>query len=179
MNSIYTLRDIHNLLAKKYPKYPRWTYDIYERTTGQRRSATIEDFTRNMFDTTALVFDYKGEEYSLDVAVSNFSFVVYEDEPNIMGSGSTTREKDDFSSDWIELLLDENEEKYAKMLLRYSERHKKKIQSEAEQKIANFTAKVEAEAKRASSRYEDLSQKAKWFLPITDIVEVESELRGE
>ena len=177
MKAIYTLKNIHDLLLEKYPNV-EWNYEIYERATGKRRNAIIEDFSENMYDTLTLAFIHKNNEYSLDVAVSNFSFVVYEDEPNIMGSGSITRIKDVFTNDWTNLLLDEYEEKYAKILLRYSEKRKKQIKDNAEQKIANYAAEIKQKAYREASPYEDMSQKAKEILPITDIVNIEKEVNS-
>jgi len=140
MKTIYTLNDIHAVLLKKYPKL-EWNYEIYERVTGKKRQVTIEDFTENMFDTLALACTYKNDEYSLDVSVSYFQFLVYEDEPNIMGSGSTTRLRDNFTSDWIDLLLSEHGFDYATMLLDYSEKCKRQIHYKAVEEIGNYIKK--------------------------------------
>ena len=175
MKPIYNLEDIHDLLSKKYERYD-WDYEIYDRM-GKKRKATIEDFTDNITNIVTLAIMYKNDEYDLDVQVTNFSFVVYQDEPNIMGSGATTSVKNNFTSDWIKFLLDKYEGRYAKKLLQYSEKCKNRIKEDAEYDIAIYTNKVNDKAKRESAPYENLSRMAKQFLPLTDIVDIEQEIK--
>ena len=92
MKTYYTLKDIQTLLSQKYPNL-KWNYEIYESRTGEKIQASIENFTENLKDTLKLACTYKDNEYPLDVSVSDFSFLVFEDEPNIMDSGSTIKLK--------------------------------------------------------------------------------------
>ena len=175
MRVAYSLKDIHNFLSQKYVKFD-WDYEIYDRR-GIKRRATIEDFTNDIYDTVSLVFIYRRDEYNLDVQVTNFSFVVYEDEPNIMGSGSTTKVRDNFTSEWVSFLLDRYGARYAKSLLRYSEIYKKQIKEDAEREIASYANKVQIKAKQRASHYENLAQKAKQFLSTTEVAEAEQEFK--
>jgi hypothetical protein len=168
--SNYTLNDIQTLLFQKYPKL-KWNYEIYERSTGEKRQAEIEDFTENMQYTLALACTYKDNEYSLDVSVSDFAFLVYEDEPNIMGSGSTQRLRDDFTNDWTNLLLAEHGYDYANSLINYCEKRKKQINENAMQEITKQVQKIKARAELKSLPYEKLIQKAQIVLPSSDFME--------
>ena len=165
MKTFYTLKNIHDLLAQKYPKIIQWNYDIYDPITGKTKKATIEDFKNNPYDTIPLIFVYDNDiQFSLDVRVSNFNFVVFDQEPNIMGSGSTTVLKDDFTRDWIQLLLNEHKSDYAEALTTYTQQNIKRIEDYANNKITEFANKVNADAKRYSSEYEELERLAQPFL---------------
>ena len=172
MNTIYTLEDIQQFLSQKYSKF-QWNYQIYDSKTGKKRQATLDDFTANTFHTLPLVIIYRDSEYSLDINISDFNFIIYEDEPNIMGSGSTQKVKDNFSDEWINFLLDKYEEFYAKNLLIYSETNKKRINDEMERKIEAYRFAIKEKAEKDLSPYESLSRKAKDFLSIGDIIEVQ------
>lgn len=169
MASIYTLKDIHALLTQKYQKL-KWNYEIYESSTGEKRQAEIKDFTENMRDTLALACTYKDDEYSLDVSVSDFAFLVYEDEPNIMGSGSIQRLRDNFTQDWTNLLLAEYGCDYANSLINYCEKRKKQINANAMQEITKQVQKIKARAELEALPYEKLIQKAKNVLPGSDFI---------
>ena len=170
MKTNYTLKDIQTLLLQKYPKL-KWNYEIYESRTGNKIQASIENFTENMQDTLTLACTYKDNEYPLDVSVSDFAFLVYEDEPNIMGSGSTTRLRDDFTNDWTSLLLAEHGEDYAKKLINYCERRKKQINDNAMQEITKHVQKIKARTELELLPYEKLIQKAINVLPTSDFLE--------
>lgn len=172
MEAIFTLNNIHDLLASKYVKGFEWNYQIYDRKNGKKKLATIEDF-EDSSRAVALVIDYKDDEYSLDVAVSDFSFMVFEDEPNIMGSGSTTHLRDNFTNDWITLLLNEHKDEYAKRLLRYSKNNIDRIKKNADEDIAEYINKVHEKVKKQSFHFEHLAEQAKQHLPLLDIVEIE------
>ncbi len=120
MKTYYTLKDIQTLLLQKYPNL-KWNYEIYESRTGEKIQASIENFTENLKDTLTLSCTYKDNEYPLDVSVSDFSFLVFEDEPNIMDSGSTTKLRNNFTNDWTSLLLEEYGCDYAKNLVNFCE----------------------------------------------------------
>lgn len=168
----YTLDNIQKLLSQEYPFF-QWNYEISDRQTGNKREVKIEDFTNSLFYTVSLPVYYKNDEYSLDVAVSDFEFIIYEDEPNIMGSGSTYRVKDDFSNNWINLLLDEHKENYAKVLLTYSEKILKQIEDKAKEEISVFSKKIQEKANRNSLPFKNFSKLAKQYLPQEDISETE------
>ena len=164
MKPIYTLNNIHDLLLKKYPNF-EWSYEIYDRRTGDKKIAEIEDFSNNLFETLALVFMHNDDEYSLDVAVSNFNFMVYEDEPNIMDSGSVTRLRDNFTSEWVDLLLSEHGLTYANELISYCEKCKKQINDRAMDEIAKQVKIINARAELDALPYERLMQRARKVLP--------------
>lgn len=170
METVYTLKDIQTLLLQKYPKL-NWNYEIYDRKSGEKVQASIETFNQNMQDALRLVCTYKDNEYPLDVSVSNFSFLVYEEEPNIMDSGSTMRLKNNFTNDWTSLLLAEHGNDYANKLIGYCEKCKKQINYNAMQEITQYTQKIKAKAELESLPFEKLIQKAKSVLPTSDFTE--------
>lgn len=178
MKTAFTLKDIHDFLLER--GYPEWNYEVYDRKTGEKRKATLEDFDYSgRYSTTDLAFtDKHGNDCNLEIYVTDFAFLTYRDEPNIMGSGSTTYDHKDFSNDWINFLLYTHEEEYAKKLLKYAEQNKQRIKKEAEDKIEKFRWKTQQEVKGPYMRYKDLESKAKMILTVGDIIEVEEELKN-
>ena len=173
METIYTLEDIRDFIKREFPF--DWNYDVWDKKTGQHRKATLEDFDYSgIHSTTDLAFfKGKGEDaYSLEVHLSDFAFLTYRDEPNVMGSGSTTYLNRDLTKEWINLLLSTHGEKYAKRLLRYAKSNEQRIKEEAEQKVEKYRLKVQAEAKGPYTYYRDLEQKAKELLSHDDITEI-------
>lgn len=167
MKAIYTLKDIQTFLSQKYPKL-NWNYEIYDSKSGEKIQASIENFNENLCRTVALAFTYKNNEFSLDVSVSNFSFLVYEEEPNIMDSGSTLRLKHNFTDDWISLLLAELGHDYAKELISYCKKRQEQINDNAMQEITEYAQKIKAKAEIPSLPYEKLIQKANNVLSSLD-----------
>ena len=167
MKTIYTLKDIQTFLSQKYPKL-NWNYEIYDSKSGEKIQASIENFNENLYRTIALACSYKNNEFSLDVSVSNFSFLVYEDEPNIMDSGSTLRLKHNFTDDWTSLLLAEHGHDYAKELISYCEKRKEQINDNAMQEITEYAQNIKAMAKQKSLPYEKLIQNANNVLASLD-----------
>ena len=170
MKAIYTLKDIQTYLSQKYPKL-NWNYEIYDSKSGEKIQASIENFNENLCRTVALAFTYKNNEFSLDVSVSNFSFLVYEEEPNIMDSGSTLRLKHNFTDDWISLLLAELGHDYAKELISYCKKRQEQINDNAMQEITEYAQKIKAKAEIPSLPYEKLIQKANNVLSSLDNAE--------
>ena len=170
MKAIYTLKDIQTFLSQKYPKL-NWNYEIYDSKSGEKIQASIENFNENLCRTVALAFTYKNNEFSLDVSVSNFSFLVYEEEPNIMDSGSTLRLKHNFTDDWISLLLAELGHDYAKELISYCKKRQEQINDNAMQEITEYAQKIKAKAEIPSLPYEKLIQKANNVLSSLDNAE--------
>ena len=170
MKTIYTLKDIQTFLSQKYPKL-NWNYEIYNSKSGEKIQASIENFNENLCPTVALACTYKNNEFSLDVSVSNFSFLVYEDEPNIMDSGSTLRLKHNFTDDWTSLLFAELGHDYAKELISYCEKRKEQINDNAMQEITEYAQKIKAKAEIQSLPYEKLIQKANNALSYLDNAE--------
>lgn len=170
MKAIYTLKDIQTFLSQKYPKL-NWNYEIYDSKSGEKIQASIENFNENLCRTVALACTYKNNEFSLDVSVSNFSFLVYEEEPNIMDSGSTLRLKHNFTDDWISLLLAELGHDYAKELISYCKKRQEQINDNAMQEITEYAQKIKAKAEIQSLPYEKLIQKANNVLSSLDNAE--------
>lgn len=54
MKTAFTLKDIHDFLLER--GYPEWNYEVYDRRTGEKRKATIEDFTDEIYSTVELAF---------------------------------------------------------------------------------------------------------------------------
>jgi len=172
VKTIFTLEDIQDLLMRKYAL--DWQYDVWDRQTGEKRSAALEDFDYSgRYNTTELAFyDKYGIDRNLEVYVSDFEFITYRDESNVMGSGSTTYVDKDFTKEWINLLLYAHGEKYAKRLLEYAENNQQRIKEEAGQKVEKYRLKVQAQAKGPYTYYRDLEQKAKSVLFFDNITEI-------
>lgn len=171
MQTYYTLKDIQTLLLQKYPKL-KWNYEIYDSRTGEKISASIKNFTENMQDTLTLACTYNvNNDYPLIISVSDFAFLVYEDETNILGSGSTRRLKYNLTNNWISLLLSEHGYGYAKKLICYCEKRKEQINHNATEEITKHIQKIKAKAKLETLPYEKLIQKASTVLQSSEFVE--------
>lgn len=172
MKTTYTFDDIRDFLKRKFAL--NWNYDLWDKKTGESRQATLEDFNYSgMYSTTDLaIHDRCGNDYILTVYVSNFEFITYRDEPNIMGSGSTTYVNKDLSYQWIDYLLHKHGEEYAKILFKNSARNKKRIQNEMVEKINNYTQQVRNENRVELDHYEELKKKALTYLTDSDIVDL-------
>lgn len=167
MKPNYTLKDVQTLLLQKFPKL-NWNYEIYENRTGEKIRASIEDFIRHTQGTVGLACLYGNNEFPLYVSVSDFSFLVFEDETDVMGSGSTIRLRNNFTNDWTSLLLKKYGYDYAKQLVNYCEKCKKQINDNAMQEITKLVQKVKARAEQEALPYEQLIQKAKNILPTSN-----------
>lgn len=173
MGTIYTLEDIRDYLKQQFAI--DWQCEVWDRRTGQKRSATLEDFDYSgRYSSTELAYcDKRGNDYNLEVYVTDFEFITYKDESNIMGSGSTTS----FTNhcDWVGYLFETHEEEYAKSLLAHALKNKQRIKQEAEEKIEKFRWKTQQEAKGPYMYYRDLELLAKSVLTIGEIVEIEQQ----
>lgn len=174
MQTTFTLEDIRDFLKQQYGI--DWGFEVWDRKTGKKRRATIEDFDYSgRYSTTELAFYYDkhGIDCNLEVYVTDFDFITYREESNIMGSGSTTYVDKNFIKDWIGFLSYTHEEKYAKTLLAHALYNKQRIKQEAEEKIEKFRLKTQQEAKGPYMYYRGLEQKAKSILTVGEILEVE------
>ena len=135
MNTSFTLEDICDFLKCRFGW--DWNYEVWDKKSGEKRKATLEDFDYSgRFSTTELVILDKSENaYALDVYLSDFKFITYKDEPNVMGSGSTTYVHKDFTNLWIDYMLKVHGKEYASKLLSYSQKQRKNIEDELYEKV--------------------------------------------
>ena len=170
MNTSFTLEDICDFLKRKFAL--NWNYEVWDKKSGEKRQVTIEDFDYSgMYSTTDLaIFDKSENSYALDVYLSDFKFITYKDEPNVMGSGSTTYVNKDLSYSWIDYLLHTHGEEYAKRLFKNSARKKKKIKEQMVEKINNYTQQVKNEYSVELEYCKALEEKALTYLTDSDIV---------
>jgi len=174
MKTIYTLENIHDFLLEQ--GCPEWEYEVYDRMSGQKREAKIEDFTKNIFHRPNMSFiNRRGDECNLEVFVNNFKFITFRDKIDVMGSGSETYIDKDFTGDWIGYLSQTYGQEYAEPLLQYAINNKHRIEQETEEKIENFRLKVQAEAKGPYMYFNDLEENAKAMLPSDKIEKIEEE----
>lgn len=167
MELVFTLQDIHDFLLER-KKFPEWNYDVYDRRTGKKRTATIEDFLKD--EIVELMFkNVYGENCSLEVKVSNFYFGTYDDW-NLAICRYCKWEN--FSSLWIEYMLQTHGEDYAKRLLKNSARNKKRIQNEVVEKINEYAQQVKNENCGEIEYYDELARKAMTYLTDSDIVDI-------
>lgn len=170
MKTVFTLLDIYDFLLET--GLPEWNYEVYDKVTGEKRKATIEDFDyTGRYSTTELAFtDKHGNDCDLTVYVSDFQFITYRDEPNQMGSGSTTYVHKDFTNSWIDYMLQVHGKEYASKLLSYSQRNRKEIEDELYEKVRAYEDKVYGE-REDLEQYHKLSMKAYNFLTNSDTVD--------
>ena len=176
MEDIFKLEDIHNFLLRC--GYPEWDYEVFDRQTGEIRRATIEDFTNNLYNSTELAFYVKkyGDYCGLEVAISSFKFVTYNDTPNIMGSGSTRYEDKNFTEAWAEYLLNKYGADYAKILYNYSQIHKIKIKAQENREILTQVEEIKKKYKLKASPYENLSGLAEQYLDVSEIIKIQEDV---
>lgn len=157
---MFTLEDIRDFLKRKFAF--DWQYHVWDKKTGERRQVTLEDFDYSgRYSTTDLAFyDKCGNDYIITVYLSDFQFITYKDEPNIMGSGSTTYVHKDLSYQWIDYLLHRHGDEYARKLLNYSQQRRKQLEDELFQKVETYRDKVYNERKKELELYHELSLKA-------------------
>ena len=151
--AVFTLKDISDFLLQR--GCPEWKYEVYDRKTGEKRKATIEDFDyTGRYSTTELAFvDKHGNDHVLTVYVSDFQFITYRDEPNVMGSGSTTYVHKDFTNAWIDYMLKVYGKEYASKLLNYSQKQRKYIEDELYKKVEAYKNKVYGQRKEELDKY--------------------------
>ena len=179
MDTTFTLEDIRDFLKRQFNF--DWNYDVWDKKTGKQRKATLEDFDYSgRYSTTELAFfDKCGCVYNLEVHVSDFEFITYIDEPNIMGSGSTTYVHKNLSYSWIDYLLYRHNEEYAKKLFETSVINKKQIKNDMLEKIQTYTQELEDENRAELEYYEQLNEKAKRRLTVDEIKKIEQENTDE
>ena len=170
MKTAFELKDVHDFLLEI--GCPEWNYEVYDKVTGEKRKATIEDFDyTGRYSTTELAFvDKHGNDCDLTVYVSDFQFITYRDEPNVMGSGSTTYLHKDFTNAWIDYMLKVHGKEYASKLLSYSQKQRKNIEDELYEKVEVYKKKIYGERKDLE-QYHQLSLKAYNFLTNSDVVD--------
>lgn len=170
MKTAFELKDVHDFLLEI--GCPEWNYEVYDKGTGKKRKATIEDFYyTGRYSTTELAFvDKYGNDCDLRVYVSDFQFITYRDEPDVMGSGSTTYVYKDFTNLWIDYMLKVQGKEYASKLLSYSQKQRKDIEDELYTKVRAYEDKVYGERPELE-QYHKLSLKAYNFLTDSDTVD--------
>lgn len=170
MKTAFTLEDIRNFLKCRFGW--NWNYEVWDKKSGEKRKATIEDFDyTGRYSTTELAFvDKYGNDCDLTVYVSDFQFITYRDEPNVMGSGSTTYVYKDFTNLWIDYMLKVHGKEYASKLLSYSQKQRKNIEDELYEKVEVYKKKIYGERKDLE-QYHQLSLKAYNFLTNSDVVD--------
>ena len=170
MKVLFTLEDIHEFLRLRYGL--DWQYEVYDKILGNKRQATIEDFDYSgRYDTTELAFVNKhGVDCNFEVSVVDFAFFTFIDEPNVMGSGSTTSVDKDLSKFWIEYMLEAYGEVYANRLFKNCVKNKKRIEDEVAKKIDDYSKKVKQENRKEIKYYEALAEKAMEHMLDSDII---------
>lgn len=118
--------------------------------------------------------DFNGHslEMTFDVDVSDFRFRVYQDEPEILGSGSNSVLKADLTDKWIDLLLKNHGFEYAKKALGYHNKKMDAIDKYVENEVEEFRKKTK---KSVASEYDKL---AILYLKADAIIRAEQERRA-
>ena len=98
------------------------------------------------------------------------AFFTFIDEPNVMGSGSTTSVDKDLSKFWIEYMLEAYGEVYANRLFKNCVKNKKRIEEEVAKKIDDYSRKVKQENRKEIKYYEALAEKAMEHMLDSDII---------
>lgn len=136
MNS-YNQNDIKELLKNELKV--DWNGLVYE-------GADKIPYDESKFDIRPLVVekDFNGHslEMGLDIDVSDFLFRVYQDEPEILGSGSNMVLRADLTDKWIDLLLRNHGSEYAKKVLSYCNKKRDAIDKYVDSTVEEFRKKT-------------------------------------
>ena len=148
---IFTLNDIRKFLFEE--NYPEWTMQVVDKKTDEERIATMEDFNYSGINSsTTLVFTTKfGGTFTKKMQISDFKFLTYDEQSNIMGSGSSIFIDSDYSKRWIDFLLFEHKNEYAKTVFNWSTNKISLIQKITADKIKQFTEQETKKSKKDSS----------------------------
>lgn len=167
----FNFKDIRKFLLTK--NFPEWQNTVIDRKTGIERHATMEDFNYSgLASTTTLTFTTKHGTITKDVHITDLKFVTYNDETNIMGSGSTQNIDKVYSQDWINFLLHSHTTEYAKKIFDWSTRKIANIQQETNEKIKQFSINQREQAKEKIELYNQIATNAMNYLEDKDIVDI-------
>ena len=173
---IFTLNDIRKFLLEE--NYPEWTMKVIDRQTDEERMATIEDFNYfGLNSSTTLVFPMKfGGTFTKKMQISDFKFLTYDEQSNIMGSGSSVYIDYDYSKRWIDFLLFQHGNEYAKSVFNWSTDKISLIQKITADKIKQFTEQETKKSRKSIDKYNTIAEKAMKYLSDEDMLDFSEDI---
>ena len=169
---IFTLEDIRHFLLEE--NYPEWTMKVLDGKTHEERIATMEDFNyTGLNSSTTLVFRTRfGGTFTKKMQVSDFKFLTYDEQSNIMGSGSSIFIDYEYTKRWIDFLLYKHKNEYAKAVFDWSTNKIASIEKEKTEKIKQFTQQETEKSKKKIDKYNKIAENAMKYLSDEDILDV-------
>ncbi len=162
--STYNQNDIKELLKKELKV--EWNGLVYE-------GANKVPYEESKKDINSLVVEKNFNGYNLEMCfqsdISDFGFRVYQDEPEILGSGSNMVLKADLTDKWIDLLLKNHGAEYAKKALGYHNKKMDALDKYVDTTVEEFRKKTK---KSVAHEYDKL---AILYLKADDILRREAE----
>lgn len=163
----YNIKDIKEFLETKYAGL-EWNGDIID-TSCKYRKASDNDLENDYIMLRAnLTKDGETHEELISVSPSNTLFVINESYPVklhltffdkiVLGENGTT------SQDWVELLLKNHKDEYAKFLAELATSKKKQIREKAQKDIETKIKSITKEADKECEFYDQYLKKANKYL---------------
>lgn len=163
----YNLKDIKEFIETKYAGL-KWNGDIID-TSCKYRKATEDDLNLDfLMARTILTKDNETFEEVISISPSNTLFSINESYPvklhltffdKVMLGGNDTT-----SQDWIELLLKNHKEEYAKFLAELATSKKKQIREKAQKDIETHIKSINKDADKECEFYDEYLKKASKYL---------------
>lgn len=159
----YNLEDIKEFLETKYDGL-EWNGDIID-TSCKFRNASDEDLDFDYLTVKAnLTKDNKKVEELISISPSNTLFVINESYPILLHLTFFDKivlgENDTTSQDWIELLLKNHKDEYAKFLADLATSKKNQIREKAQKDIETQIKSITKNADKECEVYDKYLKKA-------------------
>ena len=168
---IFNLNDIKEFLLEQC--YLEWNGEVVDHSTGITRKATKNDFDYSRINSsTSLQFNFKGTDFVQDATITNFHFITYSYDSDVLGSGETQRVDKNLSQKWQKFLLKKYNEEYAKMLFDWCIENMAQIQDETSKRISDFTKEEKAKANKKINKYNEIALMAMANLSEKDLNEI-------
>lgn len=168
---IFNANDIKEFLLEQ--GYLEWNGEVVDRSTGNTRKATKNDFDYSGINSsTSLAFTYRGNLEIKDLTITNFHFITYSYDSDVLGSGETQRVDKNLSQKWQKFLLKKYNEEYAKMLFDWCIENMAQIQEETNKRISEFSKEEKAKANKKINKYNEIALMAMANLSSKDLNEL-------
>ena len=150
--------------------YPEWNGEVCDKETGEKRLATKQDFNYSgKNSSTTLAFNFHGNTEVKDMKITDFQFITYSYDSNIMESGETQRVDKDFSTQWIQFLLKNHGKVYAKQLFDWSISNMSKIEKTKKDAISQFIKQENEKYSHQLDYFNTLAEQSMKYLPAETI----------
>lgn len=159
----YTIKDIKEFMEITYPEI-KWDGLIIDKSDNIRPISEQDLNLRSIVMYTTLM---QNEDYITEVIAvspSNTNFSILDSAPtklNFNFAEQVTQGKNNnFQGEWINLLLKNHKDEYAKFLTNYASSQKRKIREIADKNIENYIKSTNKNAENEFKIYDNYLQKA-------------------